>query len=295
MGSRTMSSRCRLAPLLALALLLGAAGCGAGDSSGDGSAASSAQAPGADRPPVTLGTRASGEQILLGQLYEQALEAKGFRVALKQNIGSAAIADTALRSGQIDMYPAYVGDTDGTREHGFTQLQPTPFSDVEALAVLPQLARAHALRDVGDLARIARLRLGAPPEFLSGKPGLPDLERVYGIADVRFAPLTIGLQYGALDDGKIDVAVVSTTDGELEGGRYVVLADPRRLFGARHVAPVVSARVLAAEGPTFARALDAVSRTLTTRAMQAMNAAVALDKQSPADVAQQFLRDNRLA
>ena len=46
---------------------------------------------------------------MLGQLYKQALEAKGFTVALKQNIGSTEIADKALRSGQIDMYPEYVG------------------------------------------------------------------------------------------------------------------------------------------------------------------------------------------
>jgi osmoprotectant transport system substrate-binding protein len=288
MGSRAMSPRRRLAPLLALVLLVGATGCGSGDSSGDASGRSSAQAPGAERPPVTLGTRTSSEQILLGQLYKQALEAQGFRVALKQNISSTEIADEALRRGQIDLYPAYVGAA------GFTRLEPTPFSDVEALAVLPQLARAHELRDVADLARVGRFTLGAPPEFLDGEPGLAGLERVYAIADVRFAPLTIGLQYQALDAGKIDVAVVSTTDGELQDGRYVVLDDPRQLFGSRHVTPVVSARVLAAEGPAFARTLDAVSRALTTSAMRQMNAATAIDKQSPADVAREFLQEHEL-
>jgi osmoprotectant transport system substrate-binding protein len=289
-----MSPRRHLALLLGLALALGLAGCGSGDATGGGSGRSSAQMPGADRPPVTLGTRTSSEQILLGQLYKQALEAKGFTVALKQNISSTEIADTALRSGQIDMYPQHVGVAGAAGDHGFVVLKPTPFSDVQALAVLPQFARAHALRDVADLARVAGLRLGAPPEFLDGEPGLAGLERSYGIADVRFAPLTIGLQYGALDDGKIDVAVVSTTDGELQGGRYVVLDDPRQLFGSRHVAPVVSARVLAAEGPAFARTLDAVSGALTTSAMQEMNAAVALEQQSPADVARAFLQDARL-
>jgi len=289
-----MSTRRRLALLLALALALGLAGCGSDDATGGRNGRSTAQTPGADRPPVTLGTRTSSEQILLGQLYKQALEAEGFTVALKQNISSTEIADTALRSGQIDMYPQRVGAANTANDHGFVLLKPTPFSDVEALAVLPQFARQNALRSVGDLARIADLRLGAPPEFFDGEPGLAGLERSYGITDVRFAPLTIGLQYSALDDNKIDAAVVSTTDGELQGGRYVVLDDPRQLFGSRHVAPVISARVVAAEGPAFARTLDAVSGALTLSAMQEMNAAVALDQQSPADVARAFLEQRRL-
>jgi osmoprotectant transport system substrate-binding protein len=295
MGSPAMPSPRRLAPLLGLVLALGLAACGSGDATGGASGRSTAQTPGAGRPPVTLGTRTASEQILLGQLYKQALEAKGFTVALKANISSTEIADKALRSRQIDLYPAYVRDAGAAREHGFTLLRATPFNDVEALAVLPQFARAHAVKSIADLAGIGGLRLGAPPEFLDGEPGLADLDRVYGLSDVRFAPLTLGLQYGALDDGKLDAAVVSTTDGELQGGRYVVLDDPRQLFGSRHVAPVVAARVLTAEGPAFARTLDAVSRTLTTGAMQELNAAVALDEQSPADVAQEFLRTHRLA
>lgn len=295
MGSHPMVIGRRLAPLLALTLALGTAGCGSDGASGGGSGRSTAPIPGANRPPVTLGARTASEQILLGQLYQQALEAKGFRVALKANIGSAEIADKALHSGQIDLYPAYVGDAGTARAHGYVLLDPTPFSDVQALAVLPRFARAHRLQDVGDLASVPKLRLGAPPEFLDGEPGLASLQRDYGLRDIVFAPLTIGLQYGALNDGKVDVAVVSTTDGELKGGRYVVLGDPRELFGARHVAPVVSTRVLATEGPDFARTLNAVSGALTTSAMQEMNAAVALDGRLPADVAQAFLQDHGLA
>ena len=106
-----MPTRRSLAVPLALALMLAlsAAGCGDGSASGGADEPANAHMPGADRPPVTLGTRTSSEQILLGQLYKRALEAKGYKVALKQNIGSTEIADTALRSGQIDLYPEYVG------------------------------------------------------------------------------------------------------------------------------------------------------------------------------------------
>jgi osmoprotectant transport system substrate-binding protein len=310
------TSRTILALIAALALTSGLAACGGGDDDGGSTQAADSQ-PGKGKPAVTLGTKNFTEQFVLGQLYKQALEAKGFKVALKQNIGSTEIADKALRSGQIDMYPEYIGIFNTAvagdakayasveeafaagkayaERHGFTLLPLTPFTDVDALAVLPDYASEHNLRSVADLAAIRGLRLGGPPEFRQRETGLVGLARVYGIRDVDFSPLTIGLQYQALDDGKIDTADVFTTDGQLEGGRYVVLEDPKNVFGFQNVTPIVSSRVLAAEGPAFEDALNAVSSALTTRAMQQMNAAVAIDKQSPADVAQQFLQANELA
>jgi osmoprotectant transport system substrate-binding protein len=305
-----------LALVAALALTTGLAACG-GDDSGDGGGTQAAGSrPGKGKPPVTLGTKNFTEQFVLGQLYKQALEAKGFKVALKQNIGSTEIADKALRSGQIDLYPEYIGIFNTAvagdakaypsveeafaagkayaERHGFTLLPLTPFTDVDALAVTPDYAREHNLRSVADLASIRGLRLGAPPEFRQRETGLVGLARVYGIRDVDFSPLTIGLQYQALDEGKIDTADVFTTDGQLQGGRYVVLDDPKNVFGFQNVTPIVSSRVLSAEGPGFENTLNAVSGTLTTRAMQQMNAAVAIDKQSPADVARQFLQANNL-
>jgi osmoprotectant transport system substrate-binding protein len=308
-----------LALIAALALTTGLAACGDDDdnSSGAGGSTQAADAqPGKGKPPVTLGTKNFTEQFVLGQLYKQALEAKGFKVSLKQNIGSTEIADKALRSGQIDMYPEYIGifntavagdakaypSVDAAFEagkayaerHGFTLLPLTPFTDVDALAVLPEYAERNDLRSVADLADVRGLKLGAPPEFRKRETGLVGLERVYDIRDVDFSPLTIGLQYQALDDGKIDVADVFTTDGQLQGGRYVVLEDPENVFGFQNVSPIVSTRVLEAEGPAFEDTLNAVSDSLTTEAMQQMNAAVAIDKKSPADVAEQFLQANDL-
>ncbi len=311
------TSRAILGLLLALALAVGVTACGS-DSKSDSSASttSSSAQPGKGKPTVTLGTKNFTEQFVLGQLYKQALEAKGFTVELKQNIGSTEIADKALRSGQIDLYPEYIGIFDTAvagdnkayatvgdafdagktyaEQHGYTLLPLTPFTDVDALAVTPEFAQKHGLSSVADLKQIKGLRVGAPPEFRQRETGLVGLARVYGITDVKFSPLTIGLQYQALDDGKIDTADVFTTDGQLQGGKYTVLKDPKNVFGFQNVSMVVSSKVLEAEGPAFEQTLDAVSQKLTTAAMQQMNAAVALDKKSPKDVAQQFLSANDL-
>jgi osmoprotectant transport system substrate-binding protein len=319
MDRKTPARRLRTLPALAAALALaaGVAACGGGGGATVAGTQAAATRPGAGKPPVTLGTKSVTEQILVGQLYQQALQARGFDVSLKQNIGSTQIADRALRAGQIDLYPDYVGAFDRAlahgpavypsaaaafaagqayaRRHGFELLPMTPFSDVDALAVLPDYARAHRLATVADLAPLRGVRIGAPPEFRLRRAGLRGLADAYGVRAVRFAPLTIGLQYQALDAAEIDVADVFTTDGELQSGKYLLLADPRHVFGFQNVVPVVSRRVLRAEGPAFAATLNAVSRALTTRAMQRMNAAVTLDRQSPADVARQFLSASGLA
>jgi osmoprotectant transport system substrate-binding protein len=312
-----------IAALAALLLAVGFAACGSDDDDataggGTGTAASTtaAELPGEGKPPVTIGTKNFTEQFVLGQLYKQALEARGFTVAVKENIGSTELIERALRSGQIDLFPEYVGifntaiagdaraydsaedafaaaQAFGERQ-GWTLLPLTPFTDTDALAVLPEYAEENGLRSVGDLARIRGLRLGAPPEFRERATGLVGLRDRYGISDVDFSPLTIGLQYQALDNRQIDVANVFTTDGQLEGGRYVVLDDPENVFGFQNVTPVVTTETIEREGPAFEETLNLVSEKLTTEAMQQMNAAVAIDRQSPEEVARQFLEANGL-
>src|SRR3712207_5636663 len=60
-------------------------------------------------PTITIGSKNFTEQYILGELYAQALEANGFSVEKKLDLGSEQIADKALQSGQIDMYPEYTG------------------------------------------------------------------------------------------------------------------------------------------------------------------------------------------
>ena len=85
-----------------------------------------------------------------------------------------------------------------------------------------------------------------------------------------------------------------TTDGQLQRGKYVVLTDPKFIFGFQNVAPVVSQKVLKAQGAAFAETLNAVSAKLTTEAMRRMNAAVDIDKRKPTEVAKAFLQANQL-
>jgi osmoprotectant transport system substrate-binding protein len=295
----------RTAAFAAVLLIALLAGCGGG-SNGSGNRKSAAT------PEITIGTKNFPEQFILGELYRQALDARGFSTRLKSDIGSSEIVDRALTARSLDMYPEYIGvalsELAGQTQRptsaiaayraakafeerrGFTLLAMTPFSDQNALAVLPAFAKRWHLRTIGDLARVPRrLTIAAPPEFEARFEGLVGLRKLYGITRVQLRSLKIGDQYAALNRRTADVANVFTTDGQLEKRRYVLLRDPRNLFRFQNVAPVIR-RDLVQKNPALRTAIDAVSGKLTTEVMRTMNAAVVERGQRPADVARAFLR-----
>jgi len=267
--------------------------------------------------PVRIGTKDFTEQFILGELYGQALRAKGFHVELKRDVGSSEIIHQALAGGGLDMYPEYVGvllsEIANQRKRprspagayraakafeerdGFTLLARTPFSDSNALAVKPSFARRHRLRTIGDLGRVpGTVQIGAPPEFRTRFEGMVGLGERYGLRNVEVKPLTIGEQYRALELGEVDAAAVFTTDGQLAGRGYVLLEDSRGLFASGHVAPVISRRSVRSHGRRLTTTIDAVSARLTTVAMRRMNAAVDQGGRSAQSVADVFLRRQRL-
>ncbi len=279
-----------------------------------GAAAAPAQESAA-ATPIVIGTKNFTEQYVLGQLYKQALEARGLKVGYKESIGSTELIAKALTSGQITMYPEYTGviltvtfgrkSTPKTAlatylqakqlwvQRGYVLGNRTPFQDVDAVAVLKATATRYGLRTIGDLKKVPNLTLAAFPEFETRQTGLVGMRRAYGVTDVDFKPLAGISAYTLLDRGDVLAAGIFSTDPPLGSGKYVVLKDPRNIFGFQHVAPIVSRKVVN-ENPQLLPTLNRVSRLLTVKAMIAMNKAVAVDKRSPVRVADAFLRANGL-
>ncbi len=308
----------RAATAAAAILALAAIG-GCGGSSGTGTTdtpASSPQtttaSPGAGKPLVTIGDKNTTEQFVLGELYYQALAAKGFKVMLNRNIGPTEVTLKALQSDRLAMYPEYLqtwntavaGYRHGFRTaykayqaaqhyalaHGLELLNPTPFSNTDAIGVTAQYALEHRLATLRDLHKVApTLTLGAPPQFQQGPNGLPQLEQSYAFVPATFKPLDLGSQYQALTDGTVQAADVNTTDGQLTSGNYRLLKDPHHALGWGNVVPVASPRLLDLEGPVFAATIDKVSSLLTLGTMRRLNAAVEVSHQDPAIVARNFL------
>lgn len=274
--------------------------------------------PGTGKPPVTVGDKNTfPEQFVLGALYEQALAAQGFTVSLNRNIGPTEVTLQALRSGSLDIYPEYIGVWD-TSVAGYKRqfasaraayeagqryalarqlelLKRTPFSDTDGIGVKLTYAVVHGLSSIGDLSKVAStLEIGGPPQFETSEAGLSGVEERYGFAPASFKSVPVGEQYQALDTGMIQAADVGTTDGQLLSDRYAVLRDPLHVFGWGNVVPVVSQKVLEAEGPAFVSTVNAVSALLTTLVMRRLNALVGIEHEDPTAVAKAFLEAHHL-
>jgi osmoprotectant transport system substrate-binding protein len=267
---------------------------------------------------VVIGTKNFPEEFILGQLYKQALEAKGFSVSYKENIGSTELMTTALTSGKINFYPEYTGVIVQVVFHkntsaktaaatyqlakkleaakGYTLLRPTPFYDTDVIAVTNATAKKYGLKSIGDLKKVGAFKFGAFPECKTRNTCLVGYKRSYGLTKVKFVPLAGISAYQLLDNGQILAADVFSTDPPLgKNSKYTVLADPKHVTGFQNVAPIVKTAVVTSLGTKFTATVNAVSAKLTQNAIVAMNKAVIVDKQSAAKVAKAFLKANGLA
>ena len=268
-------------------------------------------------PTVTVGTKNFTEAYVLGQLYKQALEAKGFNVAYKENIGSSELIDTALTSGKINFYPEYTGvlalniarvkkplkSAAATyaaakafeEKRGFTMLRQTPFFDADSFTVLTSTARKYGLKTISDLKKVPNLSYGGYPECDKRITCLLGLKQIYGLKNIKFVQLGTIPVTKLIDQGKVTGGDVFTTEPALANPKYTALVDNKHIYGFQNVAPVVSKKLVGALGAKFTAAVNAVSAKLTNTAMIAMNKAVAVDKKTPAAVAEAFLQANGLA
>jgi osmoprotectant transport system substrate-binding protein len=273
--------------------------------------------PGAGKPVVIVGDKNFAEEFLLGQLYTQALQAKGYTVQLKPNIGGSELINTAFASNQITMYPEYLGEivtsvakqpapTSASQTYNeanqFIQTQQgaltlqTPFQDVDTMVTPAPYAQQHGLQSVGDLGKVGPggqgVTVTGPVEFQTRQTGFVGMKQAYNLPNLGFLPAQAGSQYTALDQGSAQVADAFSTDYQLLSNKYTPLADPKGVFGFQYVAPVVKQATLQAGGPEFQQTLNWVSSLLTTQAIQAMNQQVQGNGADPAAVAAQFLNAN---
>lgn len=260
---------------------------------------------------VTIGSKNFTEQFIVAEIYAGALEAEGFTVRRRLNLGATLVAHEALKAGAIDLYPEYTGtgllavmkapvETDPDRvlatvrayyekEFDLTWLTPSRINNGNALLVRRETARKFGLETLSDLARVApKLRLGGGSEFFDRFDGVPGLRKVYGIEfgeSRQFAALR--LRYDALANGQADVTNGFTTDWQIAAGTYVVLVDDKHLFPPYFLAPVVRRRI--AENPRIVAVLDRVDQRLDTAVMQELNRQVEVGKKEPKKVAAAFL------
>ena len=261
---------------------------------------------------VSVGSKDFTEQLIIGEMYALMLEENGFTVERKLNLGGTPVAQAAIESGEIDLYPEYTGTALLTvlklpvngdqqavyetvkqayqEQFNLVWLDPSPMNNTQALAMTEERAEALDIRTISDFAaQASTLTLIGPPEFEIRDDGLPGLQAAYGNFSLKgYKAVDPGLRYKGLVDGEADVAVAFGTDGEIDAFNLVVLEDDQGLFPPYQVAPIVSQAALD-ENPGIAEALNQLSPLLNDGVMRELNYEVSGNQREPAEVAREFL------
>jgi osmoprotectant transport system permease protein len=267
---------------------------------------------GGDRAPVVVGSKNFTEQVILGELIGQALEAEGVRVERQLNLGGTFVCDRGLRSGDLDVYVEYTGTAVSAIFHEevprdpqqalerarelyaqaqLSVLEPLGFNNTFTILVRGRDARERSLRTIDDLAPLAATWTpGFGHEFLQRQDGYPGLASTYGL-QFKSQPrgMELSLIYRALADGQVDVIAGDATSALIASLDLVPLEDTRRYFPPYDAVPVVRAASLRRE-PALARALARLAGRISDQDMRRLNAAVDLDKRDVRQVVREFLR-----
>jgi osmoprotectant transport system substrate-binding protein len=269
-----------------------------------------------------MGSANFPEQVILGELYAQILEANGYTVERHLNLGSREIVEPALESGQIDMYPEYLATVEAflagkantqskaTSDPAATQkalqdlLTPKNITvldfaqavDTNGFVVTKATADKFKLAKLSDVQPVAgQMVFGGPPECPQRPFCLQGLMQTYGLNFKDFKPLDVGgpLTVAALDSGDIDIGELFTTDPNITLKNYVLLDDDKHLQLADNIAPVVRNQILT-QGADLKTLANSVTSKLTTADLTDMNKQVGIDHKDAKDVAKAYLQSKGL-
>ncbi len=259
---------------------------------------------GAAGPQVDIGSKKFTESVILGELLRFVAEDAGADARHREALGGTRILYSALRAGEIDVYPEYTGTLTGEiladrnlrtpaelaaalAEDGLRMSAPLGFQNTYALAVPAALAQALDLRRIGDLRDHPDLRLGFSNEFLDRDDGWPGLKRRYGLPQQRVQGLDHDLAYRGIASGRIDVTVAYTTDAEIAHYDLVLLDDDLGYF-PDYQAVLLYRADLPERAPGPAAAFNALTGRIDAQTMAGMNAAVKLHGETEQQAAAAF-------
>lgn len=268
---------------------------------------------------IVVGGKGFTEQLILTSMTTQYLENLGYEVEANSGMGSTILRQAQL-NGQIDLYWEYTGTSLITynkvtedlspeetyqrvkeldAEKGLVWLEPSDANNTYALAMREEDAKKRGIETISDLAKTINdgetLTLASNAEFYARDDGLRPLQETYGFefgrANVK--RMDFGLTLPSLDEGNVDVAMATATDGRIPAFDLVTLKDDKNFFPAYALTPVVREETLEAH-PELDEQMNKLSGLLDDETMATLNARVDVEKEGVERVAEDFLKQHGL-
>jgi glycine betaine/choline ABC-type transport system substrate-binding protein len=261
---------------------------------------------------VVVGSKNFPEQLILGELIAQQIEAKThLRVERRFYLAGTYICQQAMLAGRIDVYPEYTGtaltailkapplkDPDAVyqkvkqqyeQKFHFDVLPSFGFNDTFAIEIRGADARRLGLKTISQAAKYTpQWRAGFGYEFMERADGYKGLVATYGL---KFAGppaiMDLGLLNRALASKQIDLAAGNSTDGLIPVLDLTVLEDDKHYFPPYYAVPIAREEALTRH-PEVRAALAELAGKITDDDMRALNYAVDGQHRSVADVVREF-------
>jgi osmoprotectant transport system permease protein len=258
---------------------------------------------------VVVGSKIFTESYILGEIAAQVLEENpGVTVDRKLGLGSTGILVESLKSGAIDLYPDYSGTLAeailkkpklktlaqikrALKPLGLTISGSLGFNDTYALAVKESFAEQYHLKTMSDLRSLpVPVRAAFSYEFMDRADGYQGMVKRYHF---QFAPGQVSrmehsLVYGAIDQNKVDMIEVYSTDANIQKFKLRVLEDDRGYFPAYQAVWVARLSFVKAHPDLWAD-LRKVENSISADKMVELNSRADLDKISYSQIASGFL------
>ncbi len=314
-----MQARRSFAALAAAGALLLTAAC-ANDTGSDSDSGSDS---GGDKGAVKISGQSFPEATLVATMYEQLLDAQGYDASVQLvDTRDVYMADGQF-PGSIQVVPEYVGGivdylnaqangpdakslttNDAAAsisaaqslidDAGITLLDPSEATDQNAFFVTQDYADAEGVSTLSDLQGKSVVLAAAPD--CEGRPDCEGgLKDVYGIDITKILPLGFASDatYQSVLKDESQLGLTSTTDGTLADQGLVLLEDDQGIQPAQNLVPALDS-TWAADNQDAVDALNELMAALTTEKLTELNGRISVDREDPADVAEQFLSDEGL-
>lgn len=266
---------------------------------------------------VTVGSKNYTEQLVLGNMYADLIEAHtDLNVERKLNLGGASVTFNALDSGELDMYVDYTGvillnvmkhemvtDPDETynivkdtmeKEHGLTLLDPIGFNNTWTLAMKPELAEQYNIETMSDLSKYSSdLILSCTLEFENREDAYVGLSKLYNMKFKDVKAVDGSLRYTAVDKNEAQVIDANSTEGLVKKYKLKILEDDRGFFPPYYAAPIVREDTLE-KYPELRKVLNMLKDKIDEKTMMELNYQVDEKGRSPEDVAHDYLTQEGL-
>jgi osmoprotectant transport system permease protein len=261
---------------------------------------------------IAVGSKDFTEQVILGEILAQVIEAKsGMEVVRRFDLGGN-LAHDAMIAGEIDVYVEYTGTAllailkekpmadpqqvyqkvkdDYAKRFQLEWTEPLGFNNTFAILVRAEDAEKLGLKTVSDASKVSpQWRAGFGQDFMSRADGYPGVARAYGLRFKEIREMDLSLTYRALAEKQVDLIAGNSTDGLISRYGLVQLEDDRHYFPPYDAVPVARQAILQ-KYPELRALLKQLGGTLTVDEMRKLNYAVDGEKRQPRDVAREFLQ-----